>query len=176
MPGRQLTNGAIETISLLAIEEKREILSVEQTTQKRLGTVLFYGIVVILAYFVFLVFQPFLPALAWAVVMVVVSYPVYLRLRARFRPNVAALLCTVGVTVILIVPTLLIMTAFVRQGVQAVQNLQTQIQSGHFDWVNRLWLELEARIGDSNVTSLGTLLAHYADQAAVTSPRGWELC
>ncbi len=166
MPGRQLTNGAIETISLLAIEEKREILSVEQTTQKRLGTVLFYGIVVILAYFVFLVFQPFLPALAWAVVTVVVSYPVYLRLRARFRPNVAALLCTVGVTVILIVPTLLIMTAFVRQGVQAVQNLQTQIQSGHFDWVNRLWLELEARIGDSNVTSLGTLLAHYADQAA----------
>ena len=39
---------------------RTDSLSVEQTTQKRLGTVLFYGIVVILAYFVFLVFQPFL--------------------------------------------------------------------------------------------------------------------
>ena len=59
-----MTNGAIETISLLASSEKRDFLSAEQTTQKRLGTVLFYGIVVILAYFVFLVFQPFLAALA----------------------------------------------------------------------------------------------------------------
>ena len=116
-----MTNGAIETISLLVSNEKRDILSVEQTTQKRLGTVLFYGIVVALAYFVFLVFQPFLPALAWAVVIVVVSYPAYLRLRARFHANLAALICTAGITVILIVPTLLVMAAFVQQGVQAVQ-------------------------------------------------------
>jgi predicted PurR-regulated permease PerM len=161
-----LTNGAIETISLFASDEKRAILSVEQTTQKRLGTVLFYGIVVALVYFVFLVFEPFLPALAWAVVIVVVSYPANLRLRARFHPNVAALLCTVGVTVILIVPTLLVMAAFVRQGVEAVQTLQQQIQNGHFDWVNRLWLELEGRFESNNVTSLSTILSRYAEEAA----------
>ena len=138
----------------------------EQTTQNRLGTILFYGIVVILAYFAFLVFQPFLPALAWAVVVVVVSYPAYRKLRARFRPTTAALLCTMGVTVILIVPTLLVMAAFVRQGVQAVQDLQSQIQSGHFDWVNRLWLQLEARFADNNASSLSTIVGKYADQAA----------
>ncbi|MGC1254867.1 MAG: AI-2E family transporter, partial [Candidatus Acidiferrales bacterium] len=141
-------------------------MSVEQTTQKRLGTVLFYGIVVALVYFVLLVFEPFLPALAWAIVIVVVSYPAYRRLRARFRPTAAALICTVGVTVILIVPTLLVMAAFVHQGVQAVQTLQQQIQSGHFDWVNRLWLELEGKFQSSNITSLGTMLSRYAEEAA----------
>lgn len=141
-------------------------MSAEQITQKRLGIVLFYGIVVILAYFVFLVFQPFLHALAWAVIIVVVSYPAYTWLRSRFRPAVAALLCTAGVTVILIVPTLLVMAAFVRQGVQAAQDLQLQIQNGHFDWVNRLWLHLEARFADNNVSSLSAIVGKYADQAA----------
>ncbi|MFZ3217895.1 MAG: AI-2E family transporter [Candidatus Acidiferrales bacterium] len=141
-------------------------MSVDQSTQKRLGMVLFYGIVAILAYFVFLVFQPFLAALAWASVIVVVSYPAYLRLTHRFRPTVAALICTVTVTLILIIPTLLVMAAFVRQGVQAVQELQLQIQSGHFDWVNRLWVGLQMRFQGSDTTSLGTLLTRYADQAA----------
>jgi predicted PurR-regulated permease PerM len=146
----------------LRAAEKRDFLSAEQTTQKRLGTVLFYGIVVILAYFVFLVFQPFLAALAWAVIIVVVSYPAYGWSRGRFRPTVAALLCTVGITVLLIVPTLLVMAAFVRQGVQAVQDLQLQIQNGHFDWVNRVWLQLEARFADNNMTSLSTIVGKYA--------------
>jgi predicted PurR-regulated permease PerM len=141
-------------------------LSAEQSTQKRLGTVLFYGIVVILAYFVFLVFEPFLPALAWAIVIVVVSYPGYQRIARRFEPTPAALLSTVGITLILIVPALLGMAAFVHQGVQAVQTLQLQIQNGHFDWINRLWLDLQARFPDNDSTSLATLLSRYADQAA----------
>jgi len=141
-------------------------LSAEQSTQKRLGTVLFYGIVGILAYFVFLVFQPFLPALAWAIVIVVVSYPAYQRLALRFQPTLAALICTFGITLILIVPALLGMAAFVHQGVQAVQTLQQQIQNGHFDWMNRVWLELQSRFPDNDTTNLATLLSRYADQAA----------
>jgi predicted PurR-regulated permease PerM len=146
--------------------EKRERLSTEQSTQKRLGTVLFYGIVAILAYFVFLVFQPFLPALAWAIVIVVVSYPAYQRLALRFQPTLAALICTFGITLILIVPALLGMAAFVHQGVQAVQTLQLQIQNGHFDWMNRVWLDLQSRFPDNDTTNLATLLSRYADQAA----------
>ena len=167
---RRLTNAPIDIISLLAVcwrpAEKRERLSAEQTTQKRLGTVLFYGIVAILAYFVLLVFEPFLPALAWAIIIVVVSYPAYVRLTHRFSPTVAALICTVGVTAILIVPALLVMAAFVHQGVEAVQTLQLQIQNGHFDWMNRVWLELQARFPDNDGSNLATLLSRYADQAA----------
>ncbi|MGA3300042.1 MAG: AI-2E family transporter [Candidatus Acidiferrales bacterium] len=141
-------------------------MSTEISSQRRLGTMLFYGIVAILAYLVFLVFQPFLPALAWAVVIVVVSYPWYERVRRRFNPTVAALICTLGVTLILIVPTILVMGAFVRQGVQAVQNVQAQVATGHFEWVNRLWMELESKFPDANQANLATILSRYTDQGA----------
>ena len=91
------------------------------TSQKRLGTALFYGILIVLVYLVFLVFQPFLAALAWAVVLVVVAYPVYARLAKRWGRTLAATASTLGVTLIIIVPTLLVTGAFIRQGVEAVQ-------------------------------------------------------
>jgi predicted PurR-regulated permease PerM len=136
------------------------------SSQRRLGSMLFYAIVAILAYLAFLVFQPFLPALAWAVVIVVVSYPAYERARRRFRPAIASILCTLAVTLILIVPTILVMGAFVRQGVQAAQTIQAQVASGHFDWVNRLWMEIESKLPDESQASLGTIVSRYSDQAA----------
>src|SRR3984957_10164012 len=143
-------------------QEKARILSTEMNSQRRLGSILFYGIVAILAYLVFLVFQPFLPALAWAVVIVVVSYPLYERARRRFSPTVAAILCTLGVTVILIVPTVMVMGAFVRQGVQAVQTIQAQMASGHFEWVNRLWMQVESKLPDASQASLSTIISKYS--------------
>ena len=113
-------------------------MTAESSTQKRLGTALFYGIVVLLAYLVFLVFQPFLVALAWAAVLVVVFYPAYSRLASRWGPTLAAIVCTIGVTLILIIPTLLVAGAFIRQGVEAVQVVERQIQSGHFHDVDEL--------------------------------------
>ena len=141
-------------------------MTVELTTQKRLGTALFYGILVVLAYLVFLVFEPFLAPLAWAVVLVVVSYPVYARLARKWNPTLAATASTVGVILILIVPALLVTGAFVHQGVEAVQEVQQQIQSGHFSWVNDLWLRVQARFPDANPGNLTTVIHRYADAGA----------
>lgn len=136
------------------------------TSQKRLGTALFYGILIVLAYLVFLVFQPFLAALAWAIVLVVVAYPVYARLAKRWGRTLAATTSTLGVTLIIIVPTLLVTGAFIRQGVEAVQLVQQQIQSGHFSWVNDLWLRIQERFPDANPGDLTTVVHRYADAAA----------
>ena len=141
-------------------------MTVELTTQKRLGSALFYGILVVLAYLVFLVFEPFLAPLAWAVVLVVVSYPVYARLARKWNPTLAATASTVGVILILIVPALLVTGAFVHQGVEAVQEVQQQIQSGHFSWVNDLWLRVQARFPDANPGNLTTVIHRYADAGA----------
>ena len=141
-------------------------MTVELTTQKRLGTALFYGILVVLAYLVFLVFEPFLAPLAWAVVLVVVSYPVYARLARKWNPTLAATASTVGVVLILIVPALLVTGAFIHQGVEAVQEVQQQIQSGHFSWVNDLWLRVQARFPDANPGNLTTVIHRYADAGA----------
>src|SRR5579863_248036 len=104
-----------------------EHLTTETTAHKRLGGLLFFGIVLLIVYLVYLVFSPFLVPLSWAAVLVVVSYPMYEWLARTWGPTRAALVCTLAVTVILIVPILFVMVAFVRQGVSAVQELQFQV-------------------------------------------------
>jgi predicted PurR-regulated permease PerM len=141
-------------------------VTTELSSQKRLGSALFYGIVALLAYLAYLVFEPFLVALAWAIVLVVVAYPVYERLARRWGPTTAAILSTAGVTLILIVPTLLVMGAFVRQGVDAAREIQLGVASGHFRWVNDLWTRIQQRFPDSSPADLATVLHRYAEQAA----------
>jgi predicted PurR-regulated permease PerM len=141
-------------------------LAAELSSQKRLGNALFYGIVIVLAYLVFLVFEPFLVSLAWAVVLVVVSYPAYARLARRWGATTAAIVCTLGVTLVLILPMLLVMGAFVRQGVDAVESIQRGIASGHFAWVNELWTKIQQRFPDAKAGDLGTVLHRYGERAA----------
>jgi predicted PurR-regulated permease PerM len=138
----------------------------ELSSQKRLGAALFYGIVILLAYLVFLVFDPFLVPLAWAAVLVVVSYPAYEWLARRWGPVMAAIVSTLGVLLILIVPTLLVMVAFVRQGVGAVQSIQLQVANGHFNWVNDLWARFQDMFPDAGSEDLATSLRHYGELAA----------
>jgi predicted PurR-regulated permease PerM len=146
--------------------ETRLTVTAEKNTQQRLGNVLFYGIVIAVAYLTFLVFQPFLAPLAWAVVLVVITFQFYTRLATKTSPTVASLLMTIAVLLILVIPTVLVMIAFVKQGVQAVQHVQAQIQSGHFDWVNRFWAKIQDRLPEGNQGDLPTLISKYFDAAA----------
>lgn len=85
----------------------------------------------LLVYLVYLIFSPFLTPLAWAIVLTILFYPLHSRIRARIRrPNLAALLTAVLLTLIIIVPALLLAGAFATETVQAVQNLQQQLRDG----------------------------------------------
>ena len=141
-------------------------MAAESSTQKRLSSALFYGIVAVLAYLSFLVFEPFLAALTWAIVLVVVFYPVNEWLERRWGRTLAAVICTVAVTLILIVPSLLVMGAFVRQGVSAVEDIQTRNRQRSFQWVNDLWLRIQQRFPDANPGDLSTILHRYGDETA----------
>jgi len=143
-------------------------LSPEPTSQKKLGTALFYGIVALLAYLVYLVFEPFLGAFAWAAVMVVVSYPAYAWLSRRWGSTIAAIATTAGMILILVVPTLLLMTAFVRQAVNAVQSVHVGVEAGHYSWIRDAWQHLQLRFpklipADSD---FGAMVHRYTEQAA----------
>ena len=141
-------------------------MTAETSTQKRLGTALFYGIIAVLAYLVFRVFEPFLAALAWAIILVVFFFPLYERLARKWGMTTAAVASTIGVTIILIVPTILIMIAFVRQGYQAVQSIQSEVVGGHFQWVNDLWTRLVQRFPEVETSDLGSTLRRYGEQSA----------
>jgi predicted PurR-regulated permease PerM len=141
-------------------------LTTRTTSQRRLASALFYGIVILLVYLAYLVFAPFLAPLAWAAVIVVVSHPAYEWMARRWGATKAAIAATVGVTLILIVPTLFVMIAFVQQGVSAAQSIQLKLSSGHWMWLNRLWSAIQTRFPNFTLEDLNTSLRRYGEQSA----------
>ena len=132
---------------------------------KRLSVALFYGVVLLLAWLVYLMVSPFLVPLGWAAVLTVLFYPWYSRLAVRWGASWAALAGTAGVTVILIVPAFLLMSLVIREGLDALQAMPNAVASGQFDWVNRAWVWLSRRLGQSG-SDLPTLLREGAGRAS----------
>jgi len=100
------------------------------TTSDRLTTVLSYGALLLLGYLVFLIVQPFVVPLAWAAVLGIFFYPVYLQMEKRTSPTWGALICTMGVTLLLIAPVLLILWHAAREAIDASAYLRESINSG----------------------------------------------
>lgn len=141
-------------------------MTTELSVQKRMGVALLYAVIIALAYLVYRVFAPFLAALAWAAVLVVVSYPAYERLARRWGRSAAAAVSTIGATIILIVPSVLVMLVFVRQGVEALQSIQLQAVSAHFAWVTHLWADVQQKFPELSSVDLSASLRQYSEQAA----------
>src|ERR1700730_3327518 len=99
------------------------------TTSERLTNVLSYGALLLLGYVVFLIFEPFLVPLTWSAVLAIFFYPVHERLARRLRPTWAALLSTLGVTLLLIVPTLIVLSYTAKQAIDATARLQTALMN-----------------------------------------------
>jgi predicted PurR-regulated permease PerM len=100
------------------------------TTSDRLTTVLSYGALLLLGYLVFQILAPFAKPLAWSAVLAIFFYPVYAKLLRKSSPTWAAVLCTLGVTALLIVPVLLVLLYAAREAVVASAQVQAAISSG----------------------------------------------
>jgi predicted PurR-regulated permease PerM len=88
--------------------------------QARLRQIVFYGTVLLVGYFAFKILKPFFGPLAWAGVLAVPSYPLFKRLSKRLRAPRAAALVTVLIGLLIVVPGVLISSALVNQGSQAL--------------------------------------------------------
>jgi len=100
------------------------------TTSDRLTTVLSYGALLLLGYLVFLILAPFFIPLAWSAVLAIFFHPAYERLKRRYAANWAALLCTVGVTLMLIAPVLLVFLYATREALEASALIRQQVNTG----------------------------------------------
>jgi predicted PurR-regulated permease PerM len=125
---------------------------VTQSVDDRFSNVLFYGVVLCLAYLVFRVFQPFLVPLGWAAVFGVIFYSLNKRFERKWGRTRSAVLITLGVTLILIVPVLLLTVMFVREGIAAARNIQAAMAGGGYGWLNRAWAWLTSTIAAEGVT------------------------
>ena len=113
--------------------------SMGTTPSDRLTTVLSYGVLLTLVYFVFRIFEPFLAALGWAAVLAVFFYPLNARARKRLGATRAAALSTVCVTVLLIVPAILLATLFAREAVAASRSLEQALVQEHAGKFAQAW-------------------------------------
>ena len=118
--------------------------SLTKTTSDRLTTVLSYGALLLLIYLVFRIVEPFLEPLAWSGVLAIFFYPVHERILRWLRPNRAALVSTLGVTLLLIVPALVVLFYTARQAIDAMAQLQAALmdpdralQSHVVEWIRR---------------------------------------
>lgn len=110
-----------------------------QNAKTRFSNVLFYGVVLCLAYLLFRVFQPFLAPLGWAAVFGVIFYSWNKRFERKWGRTRSAVLITLGVTVILIVPVLLLSAMFIREGIAAARDIQTAMVGGGYGWFSHAW-------------------------------------
>jgi predicted PurR-regulated permease PerM len=97
------------------------------TTSSQLTTVLSYGAILLLGYFVFLIVEPFLVPLVWSAVLAIFFYPLHEKLLKRMKPTNAALTSTLGVTLLLIVPALVVLVFTAREALDATAQVQNAL-------------------------------------------------
>jgi predicted PurR-regulated permease PerM len=97
------------------------------TTSSQLTTVLSYGAILLLGYSVVLIAEPFLVPLAWSAVLAIFFYPLHERLLRKLKPSAAAMTSTLGVTLLLIVPALIVLVYTAREALDATARLQTAL-------------------------------------------------
>ena len=109
--------------------------------RERIAQIIYYGAVLLVGYLSFLIFEPFLVPLGWAAVLAVCVYPLHKRLTPRVGPSRAALLSTLLVLVLIVVPIWLLVQVLVSEVGQAVTTLQSSASSPPTppEWLLRTW-------------------------------------
>jgi predicted PurR-regulated permease PerM len=130
--------------------------------QQQLTNLLFYVLVVLLGYLVFRIFQPFLTPLGWAIVLVVVWYPVHSRIERKFGPTRSAAFSTIAVALLLILPALALTTVFVREAAIAASQVSAAITPEELARVEQLWASIETRLLGQRGIDLATLVQQTA--------------
>jgi predicted PurR-regulated permease PerM len=147
--------------------------STNATTSDRLTTVLSYGVLLLLIYLVFRIFEPFLAPLGWAAILVIFSYPMHHRLLRRFSANKAAVLSTLAVTFLLIVPAILVTTLFVREAFAVSRGVQHTLLVQQAPKLAKAWAWLSQHVPglDPNADVLEMLAQAVQKQAGFLAER-----
>src|SRR5260370_42074720 len=86
------------------------------------------------------------------------------RIEQRCGRNLSAALSTSGVTLILIVPALLVMSLFVREGIAATRDVQASVAAGEFGGFGRAWGWISARVAAQSNIDLPGLVRQAASR------------
>jgi predicted PurR-regulated permease PerM len=147
--------------------------STNATTSDRLTTVLSYGVLLLLIYLVFRIYEPFLAALGWAAILVIFFYPMHQRLARRLPPMRASVISTLAVIILLIAPAIIVTSLFVREAVSISRGVQHSIVEQHAPLIAKSWSWMAHHVPgmDPNANVFETLEQGIEKQAGFLAER-----
>ncbi len=115
-------------------------------------------------YLCWLMIKPFLGVVAWAIVLVIVFYPVHTRLARRIRrPGLRALLSCLLVVLIIVIPLIVLTTLLAQELAQVIPNLPSQVSlllNSPTSPLARISGWLSTRFGIDTISSKAFVLDH----------------
>ncbi len=131
----------------------------DQLARQRSTTLLFYGCVLLLGYLLFQLFEPFLSPLAWAAIFAAFFFSRYKRLERRFGKTSAASISTALVALIIVVPSVLVVLAFIQEARQTLGELDLAAGSSKgFERVQGAWSWLQRQRFGRDIPNLDAVL------------------
>ncbi len=132
-----------------------------------MNDLVFYALVVLIAYLAFRIVQPLFMALAWAGVLVSCAHPVFRCIRKRWTPGTAAMLSTVLVTLLLVVPAIVLTTLLVQEAGQFIGALQHAAEdTDTHQRLNDGWQWLQAHVPLPLIEDVDSRLAGAVSEAS----------
>jgi predicted PurR-regulated permease PerM len=126
--------------------------------RERVATVFFYGIVLLLGYVFLRILTPFLASLGWAAVLAIFVHPWHERLVPRYGNARAAGLSTLVVTLLIVGPGLIILTAFAQESGAALSGVDRDAFAGQLAWFEQAWNRIRVLIPGAQSVDLKSLI------------------
>jgi predicted PurR-regulated permease PerM len=152
---------------MATIAEHETEQPVDLATRERLLLVVFLGASAVVAYLVYLLLHPFLPALAWALALAIIATPVRRWVSRRItHRGAAAGITTALVAVLILGPSLFVLQQLSQQAVQTLEWIQQENKVAEWQEVIQenprmenvvIWLREEFNLPDQAKQALGTL-------------------
>jgi predicted PurR-regulated permease PerM len=128
------------------------------TERDRVATAFFYGIVLLLGYVFLRLLSPFLGPLGWAAVLAIFVYPWHERLVPRYGNGRAAALSTLVVTVLILGPGFVILSAFFQESSAALSTVDRSALAGQLAWLEQGWDRIRVLIPGAQSVDLRSLI------------------
>lgn len=146
-----------------------------RTSRDRFTELLFYAVVLLVAYLSLQVVWPFLEPLSWAAILSLTLRPVYMHVRIRLPRGRAALVTTLLAGVLIIGPAAFLGTVVARQVPVALKYI-TELSTATPERILQVWDVMRARVPLALPADPTELLAQGVQQAAaVLAPRAGSL-
>jgi predicted PurR-regulated permease PerM len=126
--------------------------------RERVTTIFFYGVVLFLGYLFLRMLAPFFAPLGWAAVLAIFVYPWHERLAAEYGYARAAALSTLVVTVLIVGPGLVILTAFVQESRAALSAVDRDAFAGQLALLEQGWNRIRGLIPGAQTIDLRSLI------------------